>query len=93
MFTITVAVVVGSLAPWGFCLKKASDGNNEVFSLISNSVYNEKLRTIFVEVEIIEAIDANFVCTKGKREKKSRLLKMTNNESLYYIIFPSHASR
>lgn len=46
MFTITVAVVVGSLAPWGFCLKKASDGNNEVFSLISNSVYNEKLRTI-----------------------------------------------
>ena len=23
----------------------------------------------FVEIEIIEAIDANFVCTKGRREK------------------------
>ena len=28
-----------------------------------------KSRNQFIEIEIIEAIDANFVCTKGKCEK------------------------
>ena len=32
----------------------------------------------FVEIEIVEAVDANFVCTKGKCEKKPRLLTITS---------------